>query len=517
MSKWSVWRWWILVLLVACAPVQEELSMPYHEMDILTLQAKMASGELSAQTLTSYYLQRIDALDRQGPRLNAVIELNPDALALANRLDQERRDGAVRGLLHGIPVLLKANIDTADTMATSAGSLALQHNYANRDAFIVTRLRNAGAIILGKTNLSEWANFRSNHSTSGWSSLGGQTRNAYDPARNPCGSSSGSAVAVAAGLVSVAVGTETDGSIVCPASSNGIVGIKPTLGLVSRQGIIPIAHSQDTAGPMGRTVQDAAILYSVLIAADSNDLTAPAFRLPAPDVLTAIEGASLSGKRIGVLRNYSGANTDARVEAILTQSLAILRREGVDIIDHLQIDTAGLSSAEFQVLLYEFKADLNNYLKNTDSAALDLEAIIGFNRRYANRVMPYFGQETLELAQTKGSLLEPTYLAALSLSKTLAQKGIDGALQAERLDALIAPTGGPAWLTDLVNGDQSSGISSSSLAAVAGYPAITVPAGMIQGLPIGITFFGAAGSDAQLVALAHAFEQVSRARIAPEL
>jgi len=467
--------------------------MPYHEMDILTLQAKMASGELSAQTLTSYYLQRIDALDRQGPRLNAVIELNPDALALANRLDQERRDGAVRGLLHGIPVLLKANIDTADTMATSAGSLALQHNYANRDAFIVTRLRNAGAIILGKTNLSEWANFRSNHSTSGWSSLGGQTRNAYDPARNPCGSSSGSAVAVAAGLVSVAVGTETDGSIVCPASSNGIVGIKPTLGLVSRQGIIPIAHSQDTAGPMGRTVQDAAILYSVLIAADSNDLTAPAFVLPAPDVLTAIEGASLNGKRIGVLRNYSGANTDARVEA------------------------GGLSSAEFQVLLYEFKADLNNYLKNADSAALDLEAIIGFNRRYANRVMPYFGQETLELAQTKGSLLEPTYLAALSLSKTLAQKGIDGALQAERLDALIAPTGGPAWLTDLVNGDQSSGISSSSLAAVAGYPAITVPAGMIQGLPIGITFFGAAGSDAQLVALAHAFEQVSRARIAPEL
>ena len=491
--------------------------MPYHEMDILTLQAKMASGELSAQTLTSYYLQRIDALDRQGPRLNAVIELNPDALALANRLDQERRDGAVRGLLHGIPVLLKANIDTADTMATSAGSLALQHNYANRDAFIVTRLRNAGAIILGKTNLSEWANFRSNHSTSGWSSLGGQTRNAYDPARNPCGSSSGSAVAVAAGLVSVAVGTETDGSIVCPASSNGIVGIKPTLGLVSRQGIIPIAHSQDTAGPMGRTVQDAAILYSVLIAADSNDLTAPAFVLPAPDVLTAIEGASLNGKRIGVLRNYSGANTDARVEAILAQSLAILRREGVDIVDHIHIDTGGLSSAEFQVLLYEFKADLNNYLKNADSAALDLEAIIGFNRRYANRVMPYFGQETLELAQTKGSLLEPIYLAALSLSKTLAQKGIDGALQAERLDALIAPTGGPAWLTDLVNGDQSSGISSSSLAAVAGYPAITVPAGMIQGLPIGITFFGAAGSDAQLVALAHAFEQVSRARIAPEL
>jgi len=505
-----------LILLAACEPREEPQLMSYGNTDILTLQAKMAMGELDARTLTSYYLDRIEQLDRQGPALNAVIELNPDALAIADTLDQERRNGSVRGLLHGIPVLLKANIDTADKMATSAGSLALQNHYADRDAFIVTSLRAAGAIILGKTNLSEWANFRSNHSSSGWSSLGGQTRNAYDQTRNPCGSSSGSAVAVAAGLVSVAIGTETDGSIVCPASSNGIVGIKPTLGLVSRQGIIPIAHSQDTAGPMGRTVADAAILYSVLMAEDINDTSAPPFPHEKPDVLAAIENASLKGKRIGVWRNYAGANADARVEQILTNSLATLRRQGAVIVDDIQIETQGLRQAEFEVLLYEFKAGLNAYLAKSDATLPDLQTIITYNQQQAGKVMPFFAQETLELAQTKGPLDEQVYLEALHLSKALAQNGIDGAIKAHELDALIAPTGGPAWLTDHVNGDRSSGISSASLAAVAGYPAVTLPAGFIEGLPVGLTFFGAASSDAQLVALAHAYELVSRVRVAPE-
>lgn len=510
-----------MILLAACQPVAEVHIMNYAETDVVTLQAQMEAGELTATELTQFYLDRIARLDQQGPTLNAVIELNPDALKIAGDRDKERNLGQLRGHLHGIPVLLKANIDTHDQMATTAGSDALKDHHAAADAFIVQRLRAAGAVILGKTNLSEWANFRSDDSSSGWSSLGGQTHNPYDLQRNPCGSSSGSAVAVAAGLASVAVGTETDGSIICPSSKNGIVGIKPSLGLVSRRGIIPIAHSQDTAGSMGRTVRDAAILYAAMIGEDREDVTAPLFPHQAPDVLAALDGASLQGQRIGVLRDYSGAGTNEDVEQILTKSLALLRQQGAVIVDDISISREGLGDAEYEVLLYEFKADLNAYLEDiepgTGTTVRNLAGVIAYNERHSAVVMPIFGQDILTLAQTKGPLTEQAYIDALLTSKTIAQLGINETLQLHQLDAIIAPSGGPAWLTDHINGDQSGGISSSSLAAVAGYPAVTVPAGFVEDLPVGLSFFGAHMSDAHLVGLAHAFEQASAARIAPDL
>jgi amidase len=487
----------------------------YSEFDIESLQSLMQKGELSSRQLTRFYLDRIEAIDRNGPGLNSIIEINPQAIEIADALDAERRATGPRGPMHGIPVVLKANIDTADEMENTAGSLALKGHRASADAFIVAKLRASGAVILAKANLSEWANFRSTHSSSGWSSIGGQTRNPYDLLRNPCGSSSGSAVSVAASLTSVAVGTETNGSIVCPSSVNGIVGIKPTLGLVSRSGIIPIAHSQDTAGPMGRTVKDAAILFTAMVGADPADPLADAFPDSVPDYAADLSTDSLKGARIGVFRGHRGAGNDARVDQIVEDTIATLKSLGAEVIDPVEIDTEGMSAAQREVLYFEFKADLNAYLENSGASMKTMADIIAFNDSHAETVMPFFGQERMLAAQAKGPLSDPEYLAALATSKRIARTGIDLALEANDLDAFIAPTRGPAWLTDHVNGDQSSGISSSSLAAVSGYASITVPAGDVVGLPIGISFIGGAYSDARLIQLAYAFEQAAYARKPP--
>jgi amidase len=487
----------------------------YRELDIGSLQTLMQQGKLSSRALTQFYLDRIEAIDRNGPRLNSIIEVNPQAIEIAGALDAERQANGPRGPMHGIPVVLKANIDTADGMETTAGSLALKGHRPPADAFIVARLRAAGAVILGKANLSEWANFRSSNSSSGWSSIGGQTRNPYDTMRNPCGSSSGSAVAVAASLTSVAIGTETNGSIVCPSSVNGIVGIKPTLGLVSRSGIIPIAHSQDTAGPMGRTVTDAAILLSAMVGADPADPLADSFPESVPDFAGGLSKDALAGARIGVLRTHSGAGRDVRVDSIVENTIATLRSLGAEVVDPVEIDTEGMSAAQREVLYYEFKADLNAYLKKSGAAISTMEEIIRFNETHADTVMPHFGQERMLAAQERGPLSDQKYLDALEDSKRIARRGINNAMKAGNLDALIAPTRGPAWMTDHINGDQSSGISSSSLAAVSGYASITVPAGYIVGLPIGISFIGGEHSDARLIQFAYAFEQATRVRKPP--
>lgn len=515
------------LLLIACAPEPEskqaaaaagdEVAADYTGHDIESLQALMQQGALTAVQLTRFYLDRIEAIDRAGPGLNAIIEINPDAVDIAAALDQERRASGPRGPMHGIPVVLKANIDTADAMETTAGSLALKGHRPGVDAFIVTQLRAAGAVILGKANLSEWANFRSDHSSSGWSSIGGQTNNPYDTRRNPCGSSSGSAVAVAASLASVAVGTETNGSIVCPASVNGIVGIKPTLGLVSRSGIIPIAHSQDTAGPMARTVRDAAILFAAMAGRDPADPLADSFPAPVPDYTAGLSNDALEGVRIGVYRGYYGAGRDPRVEQIVTDSIATLKALGAVVVDPVEIDTEGMGEAQHEVLYYEFKADLNAYLVNSGAPLKSLAEIIEFNTTHADEVMPHFEQERMLEAQGKGELSDAVYQQALADAKRISQNGIDGALEGHGLDALIAPTRAAAWLTDHVNGDQSVGVSSSSLAAVSGYPSITVPAGNISGLPVGLSFIGAAFSDADLIKLAYAFEQGGYQRVPPAL
>lgn len=509
-----------MVLIAACTigtnrVETTEGNMDYSEYDIDALQALMVKGELSSRALTRFYLARIEAIDRSGPQLNSMIELNPQALQIAADLDAERQASGPRGPMHGIPVVLKANIDTGDEMETTAGSLALQGHKAPGDAFLVTKLREAGAVILGKTNLSEWANFRSSRSSSGWSSIGGQTKNPYDTARNPCGSSSGSAVAVAASLTSVAVGTETNGSVVCPSSVTGIVGIKPTLGLVSRSGIIPIAHSQDTAGPMGRTVKDAAILFSAMVGEDPADPLADIFPESVPDYAENLSKDALKGARIGVFRNHRGAGNDVRVNKIVEATIATLQALGAEIVDPVEIDMEGMSDASRVVLYHEFKADLKDYLEKTDAPLTSIDEIIAFNTEHSDTVMPFFGQERMLSAQEKGPLSDAQYIEALETSKRISQAGLDGALQEHNLDALIAPTRGPAWLTDHINGDKSSGISSSSLAAVSGYASITVPAGEVFGLPIGISFIGAAFSDATLIQFAYAFEQAGYKRKPP--
>jgi len=484
---------------------------------VAQLQAEMASGRLSARALSQRYLQRIDALDRAGPRLNAVIELNPDALAQCDEMDRERRQRATRGPLHGIPVLLKDNIATADRMSTSAGSLALHGVPAAQDSDVARQLRAAGAIILGKTNLSEWANMRSTRSTSGWSARGGLTRNPHALDRNTSGSSSGSAAAVAASLAALAVGTETDGSIVSPASVCGVVGIKPTVGLISGRGIIPIAPSQDTAGPMTRHVADAALLLAALTQPDA------AARLGASgrhltDFVAALDKRSLQGVRIGVARNFFGSN-DA-VDAVIEQALAVLRAQGAVLIDPVELPNTGkYQDSELEVLLFEFKASLAAYLADFAPGApiRNLSELIAFNQRHATRELRYFGQEYLVRANAKGGLDSTDYKEALANNHRYARaEGIDQVLQAHQLDALVAPTGGPAWLTDMVNGDHYGG-SCSSPAAVAGYPHITVPAGFVHGLPVGLSFIGTAYSDARLVGLAYAYEQASLQRRAPAL
>ncbi|HET8674739.1 MAG TPA: amidase, partial [Blastocatellia bacterium] len=455
---------------------------------------------------------------RRGPAINSVIEINPEAVEIADALDRERKAKGARSPLHGIPVLIKDNIDTADRMTTTAGSLALEGSRPAKDAFIAARLREAGAVILGKTNLSEWANFRSTHSTSGWSGRGGQTRNPYALDRNPCGSSSGSGAAVAASLAAVAVGTETDGSIVCPSSANSIVGIKPTLGLVSRSGIIPIAHSQDTAGPMGRTVTDAAVLLGALTGIDSRDSVTEQSRGKSfSDYTKFLDPAGLRGARIGVARKFFGFSD--KVDRLMQTAIDEMKRQGAVIIDPANVATAGkFDDSEFEVLLYEFKADLNSYLASLGpgSRVKSLKEIIEFNEKNKEREMPYFGQEIFIRAEAKGPLASKAYKMALAKNLRLSRaEGIDAVMLKHNLDALVAPTGGPPWPTDLINGDHFAGASSTP-AAVAGYPNINVPAGYIFGLPVGISFFGRAYSEPTLIKLAYAFEQATLLRRPPK-
>ena len=502
----------VFLLLGGCGSEPADFS----EATIADLHDRMHRGEVTSEELVGWYLDRITAIDQAGPSLQSIIEVNPDALMTARALDEEWRESGPRGPLHGIPVVLKANIDTADRMQTTAGSLALQDHRPSRDAFLVSQLRDAGAIILAKANLSEWANFRSTRSSSGWSSIGGQTRNPYDIARNPCGSSSGSAVAVAANLTMVAVGTETDGSVVCPSGANGIVGIKPTLGLISRSGIIPIAHSQDTAGPMARSVRDAALLLAAMTGTDPDDPASIDFAGQVVDYTANLAADGLEGKRIGIIRSYYGAGSHPGVDAILAASIEILEQQGAIVVDDIEIDTAGMNDAEYEVLLYEFRADLNAYLENSAAPLASLTEVIAFNDENAATVMPIFDQEIMLAAEDKGPLSEADYLEALATSKRIASEGVDGALREHEVDILLAPTNGPAWLTDHVNGDSFS-ISSSSYAAVSGYPNVTVPAGFVSDLPVGLSFIGPANSEKLLIEIAYAFEQATSARRAPGL
>ncbi|MBK9926233.1 MAG: amidase [Anaerolineales bacterium] len=489
------------------------------EWTISELQEKMEAGELTSHQIAELYLQRIEAVDKNGPYINSIIELNPDVLDIADTLDAERKAGKVRGALHGIPVLLKDNIDTHDRMQTTAGSLALEGNIAEKDAFIVKQLRKAGALILGKTNLSEWANFRGKPSVSGWSSRGGLTRNPHALDRSACGSSSGSGAAIAANLAAVAVGTETDGSIICPAQTNGIVGIKPTLGLLSRSGIIPIAHSQDTPGPMARTVADAALLLGAMTGIDSAD---PATKLSKKRALSnyakSLDYDGLKGARIGVARNMAGSNP--KIIKIFELCIDVMKKLGAVIIDPVTVPNFDkFSATELDVLHYEFKADLNKYLKSLGDEARvhSMEDVIRFNEENENRVMPYFGQEHMIAAQEKGSLREKKYTDALAKNLRLTRKeGIDAVIRKHKLDAIIVPSGGPAWVIDLANGDAINwDMESTSPAAVAGYPHITVPAGFVFGLPVGISFFGKAWQDAELIKYAYAFEQATQYRRQP--
>jgi amidase len=489
-----------------------------NELGIAELQEALKSGKFTARSLVEKYLARIDALDKQGPAVNSVIEPNPDARPIADARDKERKDKGARGPLHGIPVLLKDNIDTADRMATTAGSLALVGSKPPKDSFVARKLRQAGAVILGKTNLSEWANIRSSHSTSGWSGRGGLTRNPYVLDRNPCGSSSGSGVAVAANLCAVAVGTETDGSIVCPSSTNGIVGIKPTVGLVSRAGIIPISQTQDTAGPMARTVKDAAILLGALTGVDPEDsATAESQGKSHTDYTRFLDPKGLQGARIGVVRKYAGFN-DA-VDVLLNDAVEAMRRQGATMVDPADIPNQDkLDESELTLFLYELKAGLQAYLDRVGPSApvRSLKEIIAFNERNKEKEMPYFGQDTFVKSEAKGPLTSKEYLEAKEKNLRLARKeGIDAVMDKFKLDALVAPTAGPAWLTDLVNGDHIGG-GSSTAAAVAGYPNINVPAGFVFGLPVGLSFFGRAWSESTLIKLAFAYEQATKFRKPPQ-
>jgi len=493
-------------------------SFVLEESGIADLQQRMKSGELTAHAVTQLYLDHIAAIDKAGPAINAVIELNPDALRIADELDAERKSGKVRGPLHGIPILIKDNIDTADRMHTTAGSLALADSIAAQDSTVAANLRNAGAVILGKTNLSEWANFRSTHPTSGWSGRGGQTRNPYALDRNPCGSSSGTGAAIATNFAAAGVGSETDGSIICPASMNALVGIKPTLGLVSRAGIVPIAHSQDTAGPMARSVADAVALLDAMSGADARDALSAAGNAHRGNFARYLDANALKGARIGVVRKFAGFNSD--VDALLAQNIAALRSAGAIVVDPVELPNAGkYDEAELTVLEYEFKHDLDAYLGALPASAnapRSLKELIAFNEHEKAREMPWFGQELFEKSQARGPLTDKSYLAALSRSKKLSGRlGIDAALKQHKLDALIAPSAGPAPLTDWVNGDPSYGGGSTSPAAVAGYPDITVPAGFVHGLPVGLSFFAGAWSEPKLIGFAYAFEQVTHARRPP--
>ncbi len=492
----------------------------FEEATVQGLSAGMKSGEFTSVALTRAYLDRIARVDRGPAGLHSVIETNPEAMQIAASLDAERKAGQVRGPLHGLPILVKDNIETGDRMVTSAGSLALAKHRARKDAFIVERLRLSGAVVLGKANLSEWANFRSTKSSSGWSGRGGQCRNPYALDRNPCGSSSGSGAAASANLCVAAIGSETDGSIVCPSSGNGLVGIKPTLGLVSRAGIIPIAHSQDTAGPMARTVADAAAVLSAITGVDPRDrATIPSSGRGAADYTAFLDPAGLKGARIGIGRKFFGK--DARVDRIMEDVIGAMKDAGAIMVDDCDLSPGQeYGDSEFEVLLYEFKADLNAFLATVDPALgiRTMEDVIRFNEENKAKSMPFFGQEIFLQAVKKGGLDAKEYQDALAKNlKAAREDGIDKALSKDRLDAILAPTGGPAWLIDLVNGDSFSGVSSSQPPAVAGYPAITVPAGFVSGLPIGMTLMGPAWSEGALIRYAYAFEQATKHRRPPTL
>src|SRR6266540_1181441 len=498
---------------LAALPKEFELD----ELTISDLQEGMKSGKFTSRSLVKKYLDRIEEIDNHGPAINSVIEINPDAISIAETLDRERKEKGARGPLHGIPILIKDNIDTADRMMTTAGSLALLGSRPLLDSFVARKLREAGAVILGKTNLSEWANIRSNHSSSGWSGRGGQTKNPYVLNRNPCGSSSGSGAAAAANLSAAAIGTETDGSVVCPSSANSLVGIKPTVGLVSRSGIIPIAHSQDTAGPMARTVTDAAILLGALTSVDSRDPITKLSRGKAyTDYTQFLARNGLQGAIIGVARKYFGFND--RVDKLMDGLIGEIKKLGAIVIDPADIPTSGkFDDSELQVLLYEFKSDLNAYLKALGPKVRvhSLKEIIEFNQKNREKEMPYFGQDLFEKAQAKGPLTSKEYVSALAKNHLLSRtQGIDFVIRKHQLDALIAPTGGPSWPTDWVNGDHFTG-GYSSASAVAGYPHVTVPAGYVFGLPCGISFFGSAYSEPKLIKFAYAFEQASNVRRPP--
>jgi amidase len=508
---------------LACAQTtqtrpQEATAFALAEAPVTQLQEWMTAGRYTSRRLVELYLERIAQIDAAGPQLRSVIEVNPDALAIADALDAERKAKGTRGPLHGIPVLIKDNIDTGDRMLTTAGSLALEGAPAPRDAFVVERLRAAGAVLIGKTNLSEWANIRSTKSTSGWSARGGLVKNPYVLDRNPCGSSSGTGAAIAASLAAVGVGTETDGSILCPSAVAALVGIKPTVGLVSRSGIIPISHTQDTAGPMARTVADAAVLLAALAGRDARDAatsTAPA--AASADYTAALDPRALQGARIGVARaQYFGYSPPA--DRLVEAAIAQMKAHGAVVVDPADIATAAeFDGCELEVLLYEFKADLNGYLaaRGPGVAVHSLKELIAFNEREREREMPYFGQELFIRAEEKGPLTAPEYRKALSTCRTLARdRGIDAVMSTHRLDAIVLPTLGPSWPTDLVNGDHVLGAGTTP-AAVAGYPSITVPVGYVKELPVGLTFIGSAWSEARLIGLAYAYEQATKHRRPP--
>ena len=517
------------VLLSACGnepePVAEETpetpdinDFALLEMTIPQMQQKMDSGLLTSEQIVQLYLDRIKAIDEEGPTLNSVIEVNPDALEIARNLDEERTQGNIRGPMHGIPVMIKDNINTADKMMTTAGAAALHGNYATEDAFLVRQLRASGAVLIGKTNLSEWANFRSTRSSSGWSSRGGQTRNPFVLDRNPCGSSSGSGAAVSANLCAVTVGTETNGSIVCPSTANGVVGIKPTVGLVSRSGVIPISFSQDIAGPMGRTVTDAAIFLGALVGVDENDSkSAESDGKFETDYTRFLDTDGLQGKKIGVWRSRFGFHE--QVDAELDKALAAMEAQGAELIDLDEIieNMDDLWGPSGLILEYEFKDGVNKYLAGAtpSTGVKSLADVIAYNKANEAQAMPFFKMEILESSEARGDLTEKEYLNALKLVQTSARDGINNTIDQYDLDAIVAPTGGPAWCIDVINGDNFGG-GSSSPAAWAGYPNISVPAGYVHGLPVGLSFFGKAWSEGELIRIAYAFEQATQHRKAPE-
>ncbi len=505
----------LLSTLILGSDMLKKNKIEIEEMTVMEMQDAMKSGKTTSKQLVEAYLERIKKIDK---KLNSIIEVNPDAIAIAEQMDKERAAGKIRSMMHGIPVVIKDNIDTADKMKTTAGSLALMDAPTpKQDAFVVQKLREAGAVLIGKTNLSEWANFRSENSSSGWSGRGGQTRNPYILDRSPCGSSSGSGVAAAANLTAVAVGTETDGSVVCPSSINGIVGIKPTLGLVSRSGIIPIAHSQDTAGPMARTVSDAVVLLNAMVGVDSKDsITSQFSNKGEKDYTKFLNKDGLKGKRIGVVRQYFGRNSS--LDALMEENLKKLEKAGAILVDVEFPHFRDFGDDEYEVLLFEFKEDLNKYLAERGGKYDSLEKLIEFNKQNADKSMPYFKQEIFEKAQEKSDLNDAGYKLALMTSKTLTQaKGIDLVMDKHKLDALVAPSNSQSWLIDLISGDNPRQyVGSSSLAAVSGYPNITVPSGFLNKLPIGISFFGRAFSEPTLIEIAYSWEQLSKARRKPK-